>query len=90
MNTEDLQKRIDDLTKRYNNVARKKAELKGQLDARKAELVALTEEIKAAGYDPKKLKEERDRHEAELIALVSSAEKELTEVEAALAKYSSK
>jgi len=84
---EALQNKLGDLTKRLTKVTEKKAGLRGQLEAKKQELVDLIEEIKAAGYDPKKLKEERDKKAAELQTMMASFEKELAEVEEALASF---
>ena len=48
---EDLRKRADSLLERYNTASKKRSELKGQLEAVKADLAALAEEIKAAGFN---------------------------------------
>lgn len=86
-NLEQLKRKVDDLLGRHTKVTEKKAKLRGQLEAKKAELVALSEEIQAAGYDPRKLKEQRDEAHAELEGLVESFQQELQEVEEALASY---
>jgi len=57
------------------------------LEAKKQELLDLVSEIKAAGYDPKKLKEERDKKADELTTMMATFEQELTEVESALAAF---
>lgn len=87
---DELQRKVEDLTKRHRTASSKKAELKGQLQAKKEELVSLGEEIRNAGYDPKNLKSERDKAQGELEALIDSFERDLTEVEAALAAFDKK
>lgn len=87
MTPEEMKKKIDELSRRTQEVRAKKAGLKGQLQAKREELDRLIKEIKAAGYDPKKLKEERDKKKAEVEAAIASFEKDLSEVEAALAKF---
>lgn len=90
MTPEQMKKKVDDLTKRTNEVRSKKATLKGQLQAKRDELDRLIKEIRAAGYDPKKLLEERNKKKAEVEAAIASFEKDLAEVEAALAKFDKK
>ncbi len=90
MSTEDIKKRVDDLGKRYATAVKKKAELHGQLDAKKAELAELAKEIKNAGYDPKKIREEKEKLEQELVQLLAAAELEIGTVETALATYDKK
>lgn len=82
-----LKARLDDLTERLSKASEKKAGLRGQLEAKKRELLDLVEKIKAAGYDPKKLKEERDKMAEELDTMMATFEKELVEVESALAAF---
>lgn len=86
-NLDQLKRKVDDLLSRHSKVSEKKAKLRGQLDAKKAELVALGEEIQAAGYDPRKLKEQRDEAQQELEGLIESFERELKEVEEAIATF---
>lgn len=87
---EQLQTKLEDLSQRLSKATEKKAELRGQLDVKKRELLDLVAEIEQAGYDPKKLKEERDKKAAELQVMMTSFEKELAEVEAALAGFETK
>lgn len=87
---EQLKQRVDDLTRRYNGVSKKRSEFRGQLDAKKEELVALKHEIEAAGFDPKNLKKDRDKLESELITLLDAFEKDLVEVETAVATFEKK
>jgi chromosome segregation ATPase len=84
---DQLKHKVDNLIARHARVTEKKAKLKGQLEAKKAELLALGEEIQAAGFDPRKLKEERDRAHQELEDLIEAFERELTEVEEAIAAF---
>jgi len=90
MTPEQMKKKVDDLAKRTQVVRAKKAGLKGQLEAKREELDRLVKEIRAAGYDPKKLTEERDKKKAEVEEAIASYEKDLAEVETALAKFEKK
>jgi len=87
---EELKEQVDELLRRHAGAGKKKAELRGQLEARKAELAELGQEITAAGYDPRNLKQERDKAHGELEGLVVSFDKELSDVEAAIAVFEEK
>ncbi len=84
---DQIKQKLDELTRRYGTASKKRAEFQGQLQAKKQELMTLKAEIEAAGFDPKNLKKERDALETELVTLLSTFEKELAEVEAALAAF---
>jgi hypothetical protein len=84
---EDLRRRIESAIKRTETVNQKKAALGGQLKSKKEELAALMGEIKAAGLDPKNLKAERDKVQAELYEMLTGYEKKLADVETALASF---
>jgi len=84
---DDIKQKIDALQKRYNVVVQKKASLAGQLQAKKEELASIVQQIRDAGYDPKKITQERDQAKQELDAMLVKAEAELTEVEEALATF---
>jgi uncharacterized protein YoxC len=90
MTPEQMKKKIEDLSRRTQEVRSKKATLKGQLQAKREELDRLIKEIRAAGYDPQKLKEEAIKKKAEVEAAIASFERDLTEVEAALAEFEKK
>ena len=90
MTPEELRKKIDDLTKRTEVVNTKKSNLNGKLQVKKEELAQLIVEIKAAGYDPKTLREERDKVQAQLTDMIASYETDLAAVESALAGYDTK
>lgn len=90
MATDQIKQRLDDLSKRFQAANQKKSEYRGQLEAKRKELHALSKEIEAAGIDPKNLKKERDRLEAELVQMLDQYERELTEVETALATFEKK
>lgn len=90
MTPDEMKKKVDDLTQRTQAVRSRKATLKGQLQAKREELDRLVKEIRSAGYDPKKLTEERNKKKAEAEAAIASFEKDLAEVEAALAKFEKK
>jgi len=85
--SDDIKSRIDDLQRRHNAVVQKKAGLAGQLQAKKEELAAIVQEIKNAGYDPKKITQERDKAKQELETMITKLEGELTEVENALSAF---
>lgn len=87
---EQIRAKIEQLRERYEKASSKRAELRGQLDAKREELLALSEEIKQAGYDPKNLKKERDAAQAELASEIAAFEKQLVAVEAALAEFDNK
>lgn len=84
---EQIKERVDALSARYRKASEKKANLSGLLQAKKEELNALVEEIKAAGLDPKRLKEHRDELKQELEIQLDTLEAQLTTVEEALRNY---
>lgn len=84
---DEIKERVEELGRRHQNVSERKAKLEGILGEKKRELFALKQEIEAAGFDPKKLKEEREKLEAEIQQLVETFDKELSQVEDALAEY---
>lgn len=88
MTTDEIKKKIDELSKRTDIAAKKKATVTGQLQAKKEELADLVKEMKAAGIDPKNLVNERDRAQKELEEMLTAYEKDLAQVETALASYS--
>jgi septal ring factor EnvC (AmiA/AmiB activator) len=85
--SDDIKKKIDELQRRYTAVVQKKASLSGQLEAKKEELASVVKEIKAAGYDPKRITQERDQAKKELEDMIVKLDKSLTEVETALAAF---
>lgn len=84
---EQLQARVEALTRRHVAASTKQAKLQGGLDGKKQELRRLKEEIEKAGYDPKTLREERIRLEKELEELMTKFETELSIVEKAQEEY---
>lgn len=87
---EQIQSKVEELTKRFKTVSTKKTALGGQLQAKKEELAALRREIVEAGLDPKRLKERRDELHTELVALVEDFDRKLTVVETSLAAFEKK
>ena len=87
---DELRKKVDNLIERHKVVAEKKAKLQGQLEAKKAELLELGNEIKSAGFDPRNLKEQRDKAKEDLERLIRSFEKDLVEAEEAIAHFEKK
>ena len=87
---DEIDSKVKDLMTRHAAVLQRKAALSGQLQAKKEELVALVNEIKAAGYDPKNLSEECSKAQRELEASVTTFEVELVAVEKALAAFDKK
>lgn len=84
---EQIQQRVEALTRRHNAAATRQAKLQGTLEGKRQELLHLKEEIEAAGFDPKTLREERVRLEKELEDLMTKFETELTVVEKAQEEY---
>lgn len=84
---DDIKERVEELSRRHQDVSERKAKLQGILAEKKRELLALKDEIEAAGYDPKTLKEEQAKLQSELEQLMETFDKELTQVEEALADY---
>jgi septal ring factor EnvC (AmiA/AmiB activator) len=86
-NLDQMEKKVQELARRHAAATKKKSELKGRLEAKRQELAALSAEIRAAGVDPKKLKEARDKEQQDLQVMIESFEKDLAQVEAALAEF---
>jgi chromosome segregation ATPase len=84
---EQIQARVDDLTRRHNAAATKQSKLEGVLEEKKQELLRLKHDIVAAGFDPKTLREEKIRLEQELETLLAKFDSELTVVEQAQDEY---
>lgn len=84
---DEIKSKVDDINKRYKSASSKQSNLSGLLQAKREELASLIKEIEAAGLDPKKLKERRDELKAEVIAMTESIDKQLKQVEEALAAY---
>lgn len=84
---DQIQARVEELSRRHRDAASRKAKLQGKLDEKRTELRRLKAEIESAGFDPKTLKDERLRLEAELEQLITKFDKELTVVEQALDDY---
>lgn len=86
-NLEQIQARVEALSRRHKVASTQQARLQGTLEGKRQELLTLKQEIEAAGYDPKTLREERARLEAELEDLMTKFENELSVVEKAQAEY---
>jgi chromosome segregation ATPase len=82
-----LKQRVENALARHAKVNRKRDELRGQLEARKKELVEIGEEIQAAGFDPRQLKQQRDQAHEDLQELLVSFEQDMQEVESALEEF---
>ncbi len=87
MTPEEIDQKIDNLVRRTQDVNRKKAVLSGTLQEKKRQLAELVQEIREQGYDPRKLKENRDQLQEQLVKDMNAYEAELKEVETALAAY---
>lgn len=81
---EDINKKIEEIQKRWQRASEKRAGVAGQLSAKKEELSALIQQIKDAGYDPKDLPAARDALRLQLDQAIQSASENLDQVEAAL------
>ena len=84
---DQIQARVDELSRRHRDAHSRKAKLQGILEEKRQELKRLKSEIESAGFDPKTLKEERQRLEAELNQLMTRFDAELTVVEEVLNEY---
>ena len=88
MNSLDqIKEKVEELSKRYKAANTKKSTLTGLLQAKKEELATLKREIEEAGYDPKQLKENREQLAAEVVAMIENFDRQLSEVETALAQF---
>ena len=87
LSIEQLNSKIDELTKRHGSVNKRKAELGGELKAKRDELGALVKEVQEAGFNPKTLVEDRNKAQEELEALVVEFEKSLVEAETSLQAF---
>jgi uncharacterized protein (UPF0335 family) len=90
MSPDEIKRKVEDLQKRYSSLLQTKAGLEGEIKARKEELAKVVQEIRAAGYDPKLLVQERDRAKRELEEMIVKYEGELAEVEKAFASFNKK
>lgn len=88
--TDELRSKIDNLQQRHEKVLKRKAELSGELKARKEELSALIKEIKDAGFNPNTIADDKARAQKELEDLMVEFERNLTDAEGALASYDKK
>jgi chromosome segregation ATPase len=84
---EQIKERVDTLSVRFKKASEKKANLSGLLKAKRDELNSLVDEIRAAGLDPKKLKEHRDVLKQEVEVMIKDLDEKLTAVETALQAY---
>lgn len=87
---DEIKAKVDDISKRHKVASSKQQNLSGLLQGKREELATLIKEIEAAGLDPKKLKERRDELKQEVLAQVESIDKQLKQVEEALATYETK
>jgi predicted nucleic acid-binding Zn-ribbon protein len=78
--------RFKTLTEQVKTLDEKKIRLEEQYRNKKETLTALLKEIKAAGYDPAKLKETIQEKEEQLKAQIASFEEEVTKVSSMIAK----
>ncbi len=83
--TDEIRKKVDDVTRRVDAVRRKKVELATLLEGKKAELSRLVDEIRAAGFDPTDLGYEATNAERDLAAMVAALETDLAVTDQALA-----
>jgi len=84
---EEINERVEELSRRHRTAMERKSKLSGKLDEKKAELLKLKKEIEAAGFNPKNLKEDKKKLEDELLKLMDTFEKDLSQVEEALDEY---
>jgi len=84
LTVDDIDAKIKDLQVRHAKLLKRKSELAGQLQAKKAELAELVQEIKDAGFNPSTLVEDRDRLQLELEGLLQKFELDISASEEAL------
>jgi uncharacterized protein YoxC len=84
---EEIQRTIEDLSRRTNMFNRKRAGLMGQLEEKKKQLAELIQEIRAAGYDPKTLPKAVEEAKQKLLDAIETHEKKLLQAEAAMETY---
>ena len=84
---DQIQARVEELTRRHNAAASKQSKLSGILEGKKQELLRLRQEIVDAGFDPKTLREEQVRLKDELEKLMAKFDAELAVVERAQDEY---
>jgi chromosome segregation ATPase len=87
MDDAEIQSKITDLQKRHAALVQRRANLTGLLQGKKDELSKIVEEIKEAGYDPKKIGHERDRVREELLTMINQLDTELSESETAMSGF---
>jgi uncharacterized protein YoxC len=87
---EEIKRQIDDLLRRHDTVVKKKAGLGGQIQAKKDELNQIIQEVRAAGFDPKTLANDRDKSQQDLQSMIADFDAKLTEVEAHVAAFDKK
>jgi len=84
---DNLTKRVKDIEKRHEVILKKRVKLQARLDYLKKELADLGKEIKAAGLDPKNLKDELSKREQKLVLLIQDVESQIANVEEALKAF---
>lgn len=84
---DEIESKIKDLSGRHAKVLKRKAELAGQLQAKKKELADLVQEITDAGFNPKTLVQDKEALQQELESLLADFEKELSSSEEALRQF---
>lgn len=84
MTPDEIKKRVDRALQRTDAVNQAKANLGGQLQAKKDELSALVREIRDAGYEPKNLATARDKVQADLETMIVEYETKLDAAESAI------
>jgi chromosome segregation ATPase len=84
---DQIRARLADLEKRYATCNTRKSKLQGQLEAKKQELLALKEEIEAAGFNPRQLKQAMETAKKDLVTKMEEFERNLVQVEQAIADF---
>ncbi len=87
---EELESKIQEFRDRHAALVQMKASVGGELRAKKEELAALVQEIKDAGYNPRTIKETRDKALADLERDVAAFDASLTEAEEGFAAFNKK
>jgi uncharacterized coiled-coil DUF342 family protein len=84
---DDLSKRVRDAMAKHSNLLQRKSALSGQLQAKREELKTVVDEIVAAGYDPRTIREATQKAREDLENELEAFEAELSKVETALSTY---
>lgn len=87
---DDIESRVRSVMNRATKLQQRKANLAGQLQSKKNDMVALLKEIAEAGYNPKTLAADEQKARADLETELTTLEKKLDAAEASLDMFDKK